>query len=276
MTASSNTPSACPATTTSSGSRGFGDVIDGMFAPPPVRETIGRASNDGVRAWGSLCGSERSAAAPDITVARIREAVQPTEAQQAAIAELRTALVRATERIQNACPSEQAATPPERLHLMVSRLTAMRQAVLTVQGPLRTFYDQLSDQQKQALERIGSDSDAGNARADANARLRRAGGELAAGADRARPAAHQGAGANSGTAAPDRARSRPVRRQHLPCQRAAHRARAARSGKGPAGVLRYAASNVSPAYEQFYASLSDAQKARFRSMSRERRAETRR
>ena len=44
--------------------RGFGDVIDGMFAPPPVRETIGRASNDGVRAWGSLCGSERSRRRP--------------------------------------------------------------------------------------------------------------------------------------------------------------------------------------------------------------------
>jgi chorismate mutase len=42
------------------------------------------------------------------------------------------------------------------------------------------------------------------------------------------------------------------------------------------GALRYATSNVSPAYEQFYASLSDAQKTRFQSISRERRAETRR
>ena len=42
------------------------------------------------------------------------------------------------------------------------------------------------------------------------------------------------------------------------------------------GVLRYAASNVSPAFEQFYGSLSDAQKARFQSISRDRRAETRR
>ena len=99
----------------------------------------------------------------------IREAVQPTAEQQAAIEELRQALVRATERIGSACPAGQAAPPPERLHLMISRLTAMRQAVLTVQGPLRTFYDQLSDQQKQALERIGSEGDAANARTDANA-----------------------------------------------------------------------------------------------------------
>ena len=82
---------------------------------------------------------------------------------------LRAALARATERIEAACPARRAATPPERLHMMIARLTAMRQAVLTVQGPLRTFYDQLSDEQKAALERAGSDGEAANARADANA-----------------------------------------------------------------------------------------------------------
>jgi hypothetical protein len=41
-------------------------------------------------------------------------------------------------------------------------------------------------------------------------------------------------------------------------------------------VLRYAASNVSPVFEQFYGSLSDSQKARFRTLARERQADSRR
>ena len=37
-------------------------------------------------------------------------------------------------------------------------------------------------------------------------------------------------------------------------------------------VLRYAASNISPAFERFYGSLSDTQKSRFRALGRERSA----
>ena len=108
--ASSNTPLDLPATTASSGAW-LGDVIDGMFAPPPVRETMGRASNDGVRAWGSLCGSEPSAA-PDITIARIREAVQPTAAQQARDRRAPPGARSRHRAHPNACPAGQAARRP--------------------------------------------------------------------------------------------------------------------------------------------------------------------
>ena len=159
---------------------------------------------------------------------------------------------------------------------MVSRLTAMRQAVLTVQGPLRAFYDQLSDQQKQALERIGSDSDAGNARADTNAGC-------------AAPVANWPQAQIERVLQPTKAQREPLERLRQTalglaqfvastCPASAPRTAPERleAVKDRLAVLRYAASNVSPAYEQFYASLSDAQKARLRSMSRERRAETRR
>jgi hypothetical protein len=256
--------------------RGFGDVIDGMFVQP-ARETTARASGDGLRTWENLCGSEAPKTA-DVTIARIREAVQPAKEQEAAVAELRAALARATERIEGACPSEQAATPPERLHLMISRLTAMRQAVLTVQGPLRTFYDQLSDEQKQALERIGSDADMSTVRADANAT-----------AGCAAPVANWPQGQIERVLQPtkeQRAHLEQLRQTALglaqfvasTCPANAPRTAPERleAVKERLGALRYAASNVSPAYEQFYASLTDAQKARLRSMSRERRADSRR
>ncbi len=254
--------------------RGFGDVIDGMFAPP-ARETTGRASNDGQRAWQGLCGSE-APAAPDITIARVREAVQPTAEQQGAIEELRKALLRATERIGSACPAGPAATPPERLHLMIARLTAMRQAVITVQGPLRTFYDQLSEEQKQALERIGSDSGAASASTDASA-----------GAGCAAPVANWPQAQIERVVQPTKAQRAPLEQLRQTalglaqfvastCPASAPRTAPARleAIKERLGALRYAASNVSSAYEQFYASLSDAQKARLQSVSRERRADS--
>ena len=248
--------------------RGFGDVIDGMFATPE-RETTGSA---GQRGWENLCGAETAKPA-EATVTRIRDAVQPTQAQQPALDELRAALLRATERIEGACPSQRAAAPPERLNLMISRLTAMRQAVNTVGPALRTFYDQLSDQQKAALERMG---DGATPQADA-----------AAGC--ATPVANWPQGQIERVLQPTQAQRASLERLRQTslgmaqfvastCPREAPRTAPERleAVKERLGALRYAASNVRPAYEQFYASLSDTQKARFQSMSRDQRAENRR
>jgi hypothetical protein len=192
--------------------------------------------------------------------------------------ELREGLIRATERIETACPESHAATPPERLRMMTARLTAMRHAVLAVQGPLRAFYERLTDEQKAALERAGSEGDAANARADARM--------------------------NSGCAAPvanwpqeqiervlqptkpQRALLEQLRRTSLgmaqfvasTCPKEEPRTALQRLDaiKDRLAVLRYAASNVSPVFDQFYASLSDNQKARFQRLARERRADSRR
>jgi hypothetical protein len=260
--------------------RGFGDVIDGMFMPPRKDTRARRTAEAGAqpaRAWEGLCGSEAPKAA-EATVERIRLAVQPNETQQTTLNELREALVRATEKIETACPDTHAATPPERLRMMAARLIAMRQAVLAVQGPLRTLYDQLTDEQKSALERAGAEDGAAEARADTNV--------------------------NAGCAAPvarwpqqDIERVlQPTKAQHAlleqlrrtslgmaqfvasTCPKEEPRTALARleAVKDRLGVLRYAASNVSPVFEQFYGSLSDSQKARFRTIARERQADSRR
>ena len=159
---------------------------------------------------------------------------------------------------------------------MIARLTAMRQAVITVQGPLRTFYDQLSEEQKQALERIGSDSGAASASTDASA-----------GAGCAAPVANWPQAQIERVVQPTKAQRAPLEQLRQTalglaqfvastCPASAPRTAPARleAIKERLGALRYAASNVSSAYEQFYASLSDAQKARLQSVSRERRADS--
>jgi hypothetical protein len=259
--------------------RGFGDVIDGMFMPPQRRDSGARRTvgigNPQARTWEGLCGSEAPKAA-DATVERIRQVVQLNEPQQSALNELREGLIRATERIEAACPESHAATPPERLRMMTARLAAMRQAVLAVQGPLREFYEQLSDQQKAALEHAGSDGDDPRA----------------------------GAGMASGCAAPvadwpqehiervlqptkpQRALLEQLRQTSLglaqfvasTCPKEVPRTALQRLDaiKDRLAVLRYAASNISPVFDQFYASLSESQKARFQRLARERRADSRR
>jgi hypothetical protein len=252
--------------------RGFGDVIDGMFAQP-ARETTGRGSAEGLRGWQNLCGSE-APAAPDATVARIREVIAPTAEQQQALDELRDALARATERIARACPAGRPADPPERLALMIARLTAMRQAVTTVQGPLRAFYASLSDTQKVALEGIGDGDAAADPRgADSTAagcaapvanwpqarieRVLRPTAEQKMLLDKLRQTALGLAQYVASTCPRETPRTAPERLDAIQERLAA---------------LRYAANVVWPAHRLFYESLTDAQKARFQTIARERRA----
>jgi hypothetical protein len=152
----------------------------------------------------------------------------------------------------------------------------MRHAVLAVQGPLREFYEQLSDQQQATLEGAGSDGE--DARADA--------------------------GMTSGCGAPvadwpqehiervlqptkaQRALLEQLRQTSLglaqfvasTCPKEMPRTALQRldAVKDRLAVLRYAASNITPVFDRFYASLSESQRARFQRLARERRADSRR
>lgn len=260
--------------------RGFGDVIDGMFMPPASSTAsrargASRSTYQPARNWEGLCGSEAPKAA-EATVDRIRQLVQPTPGQDAVLGELRAALIRATERIEMACPTSHAATPPERLRMMIARLTAMRQAVLTVQGPLRAFYKTLGAEQKSALERAGSEGEAGETRAEASA-------DVGCAAPVANWPQRQIERVLQPTKA-QRALLDELRQRSLgfaqfvasTCPREVPRTALERleAVKERLAVLRYAASNVSPVFDAFYGSLSDAQKARFQSLARERRADS--
>lgn len=65
------------------------------------------------------------------------------------------------------CPLENAfpLTPPGRLSAMTARLDATLQAVLTVRPPLEKFYNSLSDEQKERFNQIGPKNTAANAEA---------------------------------------------------------------------------------------------------------------
>src|SRR5262249_57233503 len=123
-------------------------------------------------------GSEQRAAevggngASDLTdwpIARISEAVQPTEAQRPALDELRAASQQAMDLLKAGCPNDLPSTPTGRLAAMESRVKAMLQAVQTGRPPLERFYQLLSDEQKARLK-AGSPGGKANAQKDKTAR----------------------------------------------------------------------------------------------------------
>jgi len=94
-----------------------------------------------------ICGAKLSAL-PDRTVQRIEQVVRPTQRQRAALDQLKDASSKASETLHTACPAETPATPVARLEAMTKRIEAMLQAVAVGRPALKTFYGELTDEQK--------------------------------------------------------------------------------------------------------------------------------
>ncbi len=152
---------------------GYSDIYAGLFAPygyddlmgylPPggtgPRVTVGQAP--GARTaipdqLAQMCG-EDSRDIAGLPVDQIQQAIQPNDAQRAALDDLANASVKAAQDIKAACPTQISLTAPARLAAMQQRIEAMIAAVKTVQPPLQKFYDLLSEEQKARLNALGQD-----------------------------------------------------------------------------------------------------------------------
>jgi hypothetical protein len=160
-------------------SYGYDDIYVGLFAPYNYDDLTGylpqyvsgnnvSVSRAGTRkasagsatpnaATGSLaqmCG-EDSRDIAGLQIDRFQRAIQPDDAQRAALDELANASVKAAQDIKGACPTDIALTAPSRLAAMQGRIEAIIGAVATVQPPLDKFYGLLSDEQKARLTALG-------------------------------------------------------------------------------------------------------------------------
>jgi len=91
----------------------------------------------------------------NLAVERIEQAVQPTDAQYAALDRLDAATQKAVDTLQQACPTAIALTPVGRLEAMQKRLEAMIEAANAVRPALADFYAALGDEQKAKFNRLG-------------------------------------------------------------------------------------------------------------------------
>jgi hypothetical protein len=146
---------------------GYADVVAGMFAPavgfagPHRKARIDRASiaqvGNAAADPGGTCGDPQGRAGT--LIARVEQAVQPAEAQRAALDELGGALRTAENRMRAACSSA-ALSPAARLEAAWQRLRALRQAVAMVRTPLRNFLSALSGEQRARLDTAGGSEEA--------------------------------------------------------------------------------------------------------------------
>jgi len=257
---------------------GYPDIYAGIFAPYGYDDLSGyfysprRSSRHRTTAsdrLAQMCGDDSPEIA-GLPIDQVQQVVEPTEAQRAALDDLANASISAAQKIRVACPTQMILTAPGRLEAMQQRIEAMISAVATVQPALEKFYGVLDDEQKARLNAVVEDqrkiSAAKRAKgsfvescgaaqpaatqwptAEIEARLHLTDAQHA-GLETLQDASAQAADMLKASCRPDDALTPP--------------ARLAAAGKRLDAMLQ-AVKLVGAALEDFYATLSDEQKAQF-------------
>jgi LTXXQ motif family protein len=145
---------------------GYDDIYAGMFAPyryddlagylPPRASPAPGSSNAEPDRLAQMCGDD-SRDIVGLPINLIQQVIEPTETQRAALDEVANASVAAAQNIKAACPTQISLTAPSRLASMQQRIEAMIAAVAIVQPPLDKFYSLLNDEQKARLNALAED-----------------------------------------------------------------------------------------------------------------------
>ncbi len=88
-------------------------------------------------------------------IASIEQAVQPTPEQRALLDELKSAAAKAADAFRESCGGSYAMTPPGRLQAMTNRISATLEAVRIARPALEKFYNSLSDEQQARFNALG-------------------------------------------------------------------------------------------------------------------------
>ena len=210
----------------------------------------------------------------DLPVSRIQREVQPIGNQLAAFEDLRSALSRAEETINTSCSNEVPLTPVKRLEAVKTRLNTMAEVVRTVKGPLSDFYNSLTAGQRQRLDAMrgevaGHRPSARTAPDNGLATL--CSGRIAAFSqvpaqrieEAIRPTAQQRGAFDALKTASAEASERL--RSSCPAEVASGIVDRLQAVDARLAAMLSAVGVVRPPLEEFYASLTDEQKARFNS-----------
>src|SRR6201999_182433 len=182
---------------------GYNDIYAGLFSPYGyddlagyLPQSVGNAQGRAGQApatpaaasdqLAQMCG-EDSRDIAGLPIDQVQQAIQPNDAQRAALDDLANASVKAAQDIKAACPTKISLTAPDRLAAMQTRIEAMIAAVGTVQPALDKFYGLLNDEQKARLTALGQDQRGQDQRRRRTAG--KAGGSFAQSCDTAQPGA---------------------------------------------------------------------------------------
>lgn len=257
---------------------GYGDIYEGIFSPHIYDQYVQGAGAPArmaqlTQSIAQSCTDE-AAEVTNWPIDQIQAAVQPNDQQQALLDDLGNAVVKASDEVKAHCPTAVSFTPTARLADMHQRLQGLVDAVTIVEPPLTQFYDSLSDEQKARFNAIAPPPPSGQAAQDqqgSNPQAQCNASVMAWPADRieqtVRPNDAQREKLNALQAA--MAQAADMIKAACPAEiPATPPERLASAGKRLQAMLQ-AVETVQPALEDFYASLSDDQKARFNTMGRQ-------
>jgi hypothetical protein len=255
---------------------------EGPYAGPYATATTGsappRATTPGrvIQATRDFC-ADQARGVTAWPLQKIAEAVQPNAEQRQLLDDLRKASEQAAAQFKEACPDSVPMTPPGRLAAMIQRLQGTDQAIQTVKPALEAFYNSLSDEQKARFNEIGPQlaSRAGQRttskpQAQADCSTEKAGlSNLAVNRieQAVRPNDVQGAALDRLDAALEKAVD--ILRDACPNVTPMTPVGRLEVMQRRVQALLAAANEVRPALEEFYASLSDEQKAKFNRLGRQ-------
>lgn len=268
---------------------GYGDIYSAVFSPYDYSDYV-----QGSSGYTGSSGSSRTSTSSRMTqltesmaqscsdeaaevtgwpIDQIQAAVQPTQEQSTLLDDLGNALVKASDEVKSHCPTSVAFTPTGRLDAMQQRLQALADAVNVVSPPLQKFYDSLSDEQKARFNDIAPSE----------------GKRTAPSQNVPKPQAQCSANVMNWPSdqvdrvvRPDDAQRAKLDALQSAMTQSADMIKAACPSEVPAtpparlaavgqrlNAMVQAVGTVRPALTDFYASLSDDQKARFNTMGKE-------
>ena len=208
--------------------------------------------------------------APGVTnlpIDQIRQTVHPTADQEAALDDLSGASTRASDVIKSSCPSSVPLTPIGRLDAAEQRLDSTIKAIQVVRSPLERFYEALNDEQRQRFNAMnGSTRGAPSAGKMAAACNQETGIDLPA--QRIEQVVQPTAQQQSAFDDLKKAAQKAGDQLQASCPTAVPKSPVARvdTVETRLTAMADAIKSVRPGLQNFYASLSDEQKAKFNTM----------
>jgi LTXXQ motif family protein len=207
--------------------------------------------------------------APGVTnlpIDQIRQTVHPTADQEAALDDLSAASTRASDVIKSSCPSSVPLTPIGRLDAAEQRLAATIKAIQVVRSPLERFYEALNDEQRQRFNAMnGSTRGAPSAGNMVAACSQQAGSFIDLPAQRIEQVVQPTSQQQSAFDDLKKAAQKAGDQLQSSCPTAVPKSPVARvdTVETRLTAMADAIKSVRPDLQNFYASLSDEQKAKF-------------
>jgi LTXXQ motif family protein len=141
---------------------GYRDVYAAIFTPYDDGELARYVSPPQDRKFRRFPTLERACSdhageLASLPIEQIRQTMRTSEEQRAILDDLRKASVEAAQTIHDACPTEVQYTPSARLAAMQQRLEAMKSAIAHIRTPFEEFYESLDDDQKGELAALNDE-----------------------------------------------------------------------------------------------------------------------